>query len=268
MSAFGNGTISRTMDCVTKCYNHCARRAELGKVCVMTQVKDIIVVEDDTDIRTMVVELLSKQGWSCAGVGSADALDRLRRDYQAKLLVLDINLPGEDGLGIAKRVSSEENPPAILMLTARSDDIDRIIGLELGADDYLGKPFNPRELVARARALLRRINRLSNTDDAKTLHVAGYAINTRARSVTRENGETLALSGAEFALFVALAEAKGRILSRDYLLDHIHGREAAPFDRSIDVLVSRLRKKVDGPDKPSIIEGVRNAGYVIREDPL
>lgn len=262
-----NMVISTKAIFVTKCYSHCAGVAGLGKAGQMKEAKDIIVVEDDTEIRTMVVDLLSKEGWSCAGVGSAGELDRLREDYQAKLLILDINLPGEDGLSIAKRVSGEENAPALLMLTARSDDIDRIVGLEVGADDYLGKPFNPRELVARARALLRRIDRTSNGSDAKTLHVAGYTIDKAARSVRGESGEILVLSGAEYVLLVALAEAKGRVLSRDYLLDHIHGREAAPFDRSIDVLVSRLRKKVDLEGKPSIIEGIRNAGYVIKDTP-
>lgn len=231
----------------------------------MTQPKDIIVVEDDSEIREMVVELLRKEGWSCAGVGSGEELDRLRSGIRARLLILDLNLPGEDGLHIAKRVSGEGDAPAILMLTARSDDVDRIVGLEVGADDYLGKPFNPRELVARVRALLRRLDRTLNAVGAQTLSVAGYTIDKAARSVRGESGEDIALSGAEFALLAALSEAKGRVLSRDYLLDHIHGREATPFDRSIDVLVSRVRKKVDREGRPSIIESVRNAGYVIKD---
>lgn len=212
----------------------------------------------------MVVDLLVREGWTARGVRDGEAMASAMDVCPPDLLVLDINLPGEDGLSICKRISAETDI-AILMLTARSEDIDRIIGLEIGADDYLGKPFNPRELTARVKALLRRAGRRVEAaqTDASTLNVAGLAIDPGARTVLRE-GESLKLSGAEFDLLLVLAEARGRVLSRDYLLDRIHGRTAHAFDRSIDVLVSRLRKKIDRPGETSLIEGVRNAGYVLR----
>lgn len=228
-------------------------------------IPQIIIVEDDTEIRTMVIRLLEAENWTCVGAGDAQELDRLSATGMPQVVLLDINLPGEDGLSIARRLSALKAPPAIIMLTARSDDIDRIIGLEIGADDYLGKPFNPRELVARIRAVMRRLARPISEEGPSVLQCAGLVIDQGSRSVTRTSGEEISLSGAEFALLSELATAKGRILTRDHLLDTIHGREAAPFDRTIDVLVSRLRKKIDRPDQDSVIEGVRNAGYVLRE---
>jgi two-component system OmpR family response regulator len=225
----------------------------------------IVVVEDDPEIRTMLVRLFEAENWSCAGANRGQELDRLMAAAMPQVVVLDLNLPGEDGLSIARRLSALKAPPAILMLTARSDDVDRIVGLEIGADDYLGKPFNPRELVARVRALMRRFARAASNDEAGVLECAGLVIDEHSRSVTRVDGEEIALSGAEFALLVQLARAKGRILSRDFLLDAIHGRSVMPFDRAIDVLVSRVRKKIDRPGEVSMIEGVRNAGYVLRE---
>lgn len=225
----------------------------------------IILVEDDIEIRSMLVSLLETQNWTCMGVGKAEDLDRAIAGGMPLVVVLDINLPGEDGLSIARRLAALPYPPAILMLTARSEDIDRIIGLEIGADDYLGKPFNPRELIARIRALMRRMARTDGEEAGKMLHCAGLTIDEAARRVTRADGKAIGLAGAEFALLAQLVRAKGRILTRDYLLDAIHGREAAPFDRAIDVLVSRLRKKIDLPGQDSLIEAVRNAGYVLRE---
>lgn len=224
----------------------------------------IAVVEDDSEIREMVVNLLAREGWQCAGVQDGSAFDTLAAGTMPDVVVLDINLPGEDGLSIARRLAALRAPPAIIMLTARGEDIDRIVGLEVGADDYLGKPFNPRELVARIRALLRRAQRLRE-EPAAMLRVAGLSLDRAGRRVMRDDGEELALSGAEYHLLLVLAEASGRVLSRDYLLDRIHGRDAGPFDRAIDVLASRLRKKVDKPGEPSLIEGVRNAGYVLRD---
>ena len=224
----------------------------------------IVVVEDDSEIRAMVVDLLRREGWDCIGVGDGGALDTLVAARMPDVLVLDINLPGEDGLSIARRLAALRASPAIIMLTARGEDIDRIVGLEIGADDYLAKPFNPRELVARVRALLRRSSR-QKADGDGIISVSGLAIDRAARRVTRSDGTEIGLSGAEFELLAALAEASGRILSRNFLLDRIHGREASSFDRSIDVLASRLRKKIDLPGEQTMIEGVRNAGYVLRD---
>ena len=223
----------------------------------------ILVVEDDPEIRRMVVDLLSRESWETVGAENASSMDALVKNRLPDLIVLDVNLPGEDGLSICKRVSASTNI-AIIMLTARSDDIDRIIGLEIGADDYLGKPFNPRELTARVRALLRRSKQSALEDvNEEILHVSGLTIERRARGVWRD-GTEIKLSGAEFDLLLALAEAPGRVLSRDHLLECVHGRSGTPFDRSIDVLVSRLRKKIDDSQNTSLIDGVRNAGYVLK----
>ena len=222
----------------------------------------ILIVEDDPEIRDMVSELMVREGWCVLSAGDATEMDRLLATDTADLVLLDINLLGEDGLSICKRLSNDSDI-AILMLTARHEDIDRIIGLEVGADDYLGKPFNPRELIARIRALLRRQAKTKRSMSNSIIIFADHRIDPDARIFSRSNGEEIALSGAEFELLFALAEARGRILSREYLLDRIHGRAAHPFDRSIDVLVSRLRKKID-KDARSLIESVRNVGYVLR----
>lgn len=228
----------------------------------MTQTSTILLVEDDTQLRELVGDLLRAEGWRVSGVRDAAGMDAAwAKGGPPDLLVLDINLPGEDGLSIARRVAATSDV-AILMLTARAEDVDRIVGLEVGADDYLGKPFHPRELTARVKALLRRRDRRALADG--TIEAAGLSIDPAARTVTR-SGETLTLTGAEFDLLLVLASAAGRVLSRDHLLDRVHGRHAHPGDRAIDVLVSRLRRKVDPPGRPSLIEAVRNAGYVLRD---
>ncbi|MEM9530036.1 MAG: response regulator transcription factor [Pseudomonadota bacterium] len=229
----------------------------------MSESASILIVEDDPEIREMVTDLLRREGWRAQGVADGAAMDHALTKATPDLLVLDINLPGEGGLSICKRLSRDTDL-AILILSARREDIDRIIGLELGADDYLGKPFNPRELTARVRSLLRRSQKAASQPGIPdVMAIAGLTIDPGARKVARE-GEPIRLSGTEFDLLLALAEAAGRVLSRDFLLDRIHGRSASAFDRSIDVLASRLRKKIDTPGSPSLIEGVRNAGYVLR----
>ncbi|MEL6341039.1 MAG: response regulator transcription factor [Myxococcota bacterium] len=225
----------------------------------------IVVVEDDVEIGTMVCELLCDEGWSATHVTDAKALDTEVSETAADLLILDINLPGEDGLSICRRLSVTTDA-AILMLTARSEDVDTIIGLEVGADDYLGKPFNPRELIARVRALLRRRNKSGATNSSEVGHnqrrVGPLTINISARSVARD-GERLPLSATEYRLLLIFARTPGRVMSRDHLLESVHGRTAGVFDRSIDMLVCRLRKKID-KGETSLIEAVRNEGYVLR----
>jgi two-component system OmpR family response regulator len=230
----------------------------------MNTAETIVIVEDDADIRGMVAELLTAEGWRVKEASGAPELAVCLDAGDVALVILDINLPGEDGLSICRRLSVSSSI-AILMLTARSDDVDKIIGLEVGADDYLGKPFNPRELVARVRALLRRSGRNGAVnEDAAELVIGPLRIDRASRRVFRSGGDDIPLSGAEFDLLVTLAEAAGRVLSRDHLLDRIHGRSHHAFDRSIDMLVSRLRKKIDVDGEPSMIEAVRNAGYVLR----
>ena len=229
-------------------------------------VPDIIIVEDDPEIRRMTAELLGDEGWSTLSAPDGETLDGLLAKQTPRLLILDINLPGEDGLSICKRVS-QDTDIAILMLSARREDLDRIIGLEIGADDYLGKPFHPRELTARVRALLRRFEKSSAREgDVPVVRACGFTVNASTRRATAPDDKPLSLSGAEFDLLYCLAEARGRVLSRDFLLDRIHGRTQHPFDRSIDVLVSRLRKKIDpvSGSRDTVIESVRGEGYALR----
>lgn len=220
----------------------------------------ILVIEDDAEIRSLVQDYLQRQGFRVdVGDGGA-ALDRFRSVIgEPDLIVLDIMLPGEDGLSLCRRIRASSRVP-ILMLTARSEDIDRIVGLEMGADDYLGKPFNPRELAARIRAILRR--REPEPEARRRLTVGGIVVDLDARSAThRENGE-LGLTSAEFDLLECFVTRPQRVLSREQLMDWTRGRRADPFDRTIDVQVSRLRKKIEaGGD--ILIKTVRNAGYML-----
>jgi two-component system OmpR family response regulator len=219
----------------------------------------IFLVEDDPEIRTLVRDYLQHQGFRVEAGDGGVALDRYRSIFgEPDLIVLDIMLPGEDGLSICRRVRAASRVP-ILMLTARSDDVDRIVGLEIGADDYLAKPFNPRELVARIRAVLRRNeppiskNRRFATDD--------LVVDLEARSVTHSASGQIDLTSAEFDLLKCFLTRPGRILSRDQLMDWTRGRRSDPFDRTIDVQVSRLRKKLERGTAP-LIKTVRNAGYL------
>jgi two-component system OmpR family response regulator len=186
------------------------------------------------------------------------------------LIVLDLMLPGEDGLALCRWVRAQSNVP-VIMLTARGEEIDRIVGLEMGADDYLPKPFNPRELVARIKAVLRRMEAPSGglaergaaRRQDEILTFAGWRLDVGARRLTAPDGVLVPLSAGEFDLLAAFTSHPQRVLSRDYLLDLAKGREAQPFDRSIDVQVSRLRRKIEeDPSNPQLITTVRGGGYI------
>ena len=224
----------------------------------------LILVEDDPEIRDLVSLRLESEGFSVTALPDGARLEAEMAARAPGLVILDLMLPGEDGLSICRRLRSAGNVP-ILMLTAKGEDIDRIIGLEMGADDYLAKPFNPRELIARVRAILRRSRATAaQPQAADRIEIGDLTVDLPARAVTRADGPPLDLSSAEFDLLAALCEAPGRVLSRDHLLDRVFGRSATPYDRSIDVLVSRLRKKVEpAPERPTLIKTVRNAGYVL-----
>ena len=187
-------------------------------------------------------------------------------DQRIDLMVLDLNLPGEDGLSICRRLRGQGSTIPIIILTAKGEDIDRIIGLELGADDYLAKPFNPRELLARIRAVLRRLASEPARAFGKTIHVytfSGWRLDTMSRELLSPEGARVALTGAEFDLLHALCEKPGRILSRDQLLDLTQGRFGGPYERSIDILISRVRQKIErDPKAPEIIKTVRSEGYL------
>src|SRR5262245_52746266 len=225
--------------------------------------KVILVVEDDRDIRSLLADFLKREGFTVEVAEDGAAADRVLARIAPDLIVLDLMLPGEDGLSICRRLRVRTSTP-ILMLTAKNDDIDRIVGLELGADDYLGKPFNPRELLARIRAILRRVEAaVTRAGERRRRSFGRFVIELDARSVERADGTSVALTSAEFDLLACFVERPRRVLTRDQLLDWTRGRSAEPFDRTIDVTVSRLRKKIEAA-VPGLnpITTVRNNGYL------
>jgi two-component system phosphate regulon response regulator OmpR len=232
--------------------------------------RKILVVDDDLRLRQLLDRYLREQGFLVKAVDGAEAMDKALARELYDLVVLDLMMPGEEGLSICRRLRGEKNDVAIIMLTAKGDDVDRIVGLELGADDYLAKPFNPRELVARIHAVLRR--RVAPPPpgtpaeaDAK-VSLGETLIDLGTRELTRD-GVTTTLTTGEFALLKVLVEHPRKPLSRDKLMELARGREYDVFDRSIDVQVSRLRKLVEeDPSKPRYIQTVWGFGYVFVPD--
>ena len=230
----------------------------------MAESPHILIVDDDREIRDLTGRYLKKHGFRVDSAADAKAMDRLLRDGRFDLIVLDLMLPGEDGLSICRRLRASTRIP-ILMLTAVAEDTDRIIGLEIGADDYLTKPFNPRELLARIRAVLRRAEAQGSAADAVEglLTFSGWRLDPARRELRDPDGVLIELTAGEFGLLMALVERPRRVLSRDRLLDITRGRDAQPFDRSIDVQVSRLRRKIEAdPKNPDMIKTVRSGGYI------
>ena len=222
----------------------------------------ILVVDDDKEIQTLLARYLLSQGFRVSTAGDGRAMEDSLAMAKIDLVVLDVMLPDASGLDLCRSLTERTAIPVIL-LTALKEDVDRIIGLELGADDYLGKPFNPRELVARIRAVLRRATERAAAPAAsgKIFRFEGFTADPRARSVTGMDGTEVPLTGAEFDLLLAFLERPGRMLSRNQLLDITQGRDAAPFDRSIDVLVSRLRRKLGETNGQTMLKTQRNGGY-------
>ena len=216
----------------------------------------IAVIDDDREILALLDQYLTKNGFEVEGFMDGESF--LREDESRfDLAVLDIGLPGIDGLEICRRLRQKSNIP-IIMLTAASDDLDRILGLELGADDYVGKPFNPRELLARIKALLRRTITKPDVATTNTQIEMNYA----ARSVSIK-GEKISLTGTEFDLLCVFYKKIGLVLSREEIGELLHGRKVEPFDRSIDTIVSRLRHKLSDYFEGEIIQSVRGKGYVL-----
>ena len=223
----------------------------------------ILLVNDDPDIRGLVGDLLAREGFTVALAPAPGAMDHILRRRPAGLIILDLMLPGEDGLSICRRLRAARTVP-ILMLTAKGEEADRVVGLELGADDYLVKPFSPRELLARTRALLRRAGLPQAQPAARRFAFDRFVADLDARQLLGEAGEHVALTGAEFDLLSCFVLRPRRVLSRDQILDWVHGRAADPFDRSVDIMVSRLRKKLDGQSPGcNLISTVRNGGYLM-----
>ncbi len=225
----------------------------------------ILVVDDDREIRDLLGRFLTKHGYRVTTAQDGKEMRRALADWNIDLLVLDLMLPGEDGLALCRDLRATSQVP-VIMLTMLGEETDRIIGLEMGADDYLPKPFNPRELLARMRAVLRRAQKsLADTTEVrhKVLRFAGWRLDLALRRLESAQGLVVDLSAGEFDLLVALAEHPQRVLSRDQLLDLTHGRVEAPFDRSIDMQISRLRRKIEvDPKDPELIKTVRGGGYI------
>jgi len=229
----------------------------------------ILVVDDDKRLRDLLLRYLGEQGFVVKAAENAEVMDKLLSRDTYDLIILDLMLPGEDGLSICRRLRTNEPQQAIIMLTAKGDEIDRIVGLEMGADDYLPKPFNPRELVARIQAVMRRRITVvpgSPTTEDKTIAFGDVEADLGTRTLKR-NGEVLPLTTGEFAVLRILLEHPRQPLSRDRLMTLARGREQGPFDRAIDVQISRLRKLVEpDPTTPRYLQTVWGFGYVFIPD--
>lgn len=226
----------------------------------MPHTPHILVVDDDAGIRDLLSEYLSQQGFRVSTASDGTQMDIELARERPDLVVMDLMLPGEDGLSLTRRIKSGTGCP-VIMLSARGEDIDRIVGLEVGADDYLPKPFNPRELLARIRAVLRR-GQEGSTAAAQTVRFGEFTLDLAAQRLLRGDVE-VPLTHAEFALLKVFVEHPNRALSRDQIMDWLKGYERDPFDRSIDVRVTRLRRKIEpDPANPVYIRTVWGQGYL------
>ena len=225
----------------------------------------LLVVDDDPEIRELTQAYLSRQGFEVDCVDGGVAMDEYLAARQPDLIVLDLMLPGEHGLSIARRLKGERDIP-IIIVSAQGEDVDRIVGLEVGADDYLGKPFNPRELLARIRAVLRRIDRPLDTGGGNRVLFGPFELDSGAYRLTRE-GVPVPLTSGEFDLLCVLTAHPNKVLDRDRILDLLTGAERSPFDRSIDVRVTRLRSKIEpDPAEPVYIKTIWGKGYMFCPD--
>lgn len=244
------------------------RRTRTADESPMEHVDHILVVDDDREIRQMVADYLQKNGLRATAVADGREMRAVLDTHAVDLIVLDLMMPGEDGLTLARNLrAGKHRAVPVVMLTARDDQTDRIIGLEMGADDYVTKPFAARELLARIKAVIRRARmlppNLQVTEASRLLAFGRWRLDTTARYLLDPDGTAVALSGAEFRLLRTLLDHPNRVLSRDQLLSLTQGRDAEPFDRSIDLLISRLRQRLqDDAREQSYIKTVRSEGYV------
>lgn len=236
----------------------------------MTDSRKILIVDDEADLRELLTSYLGQQGFDVAAASSGDELDKLMMLGQPDLILLDLGLPGEDGFSIARRLKKVDGSgPAIIMVTGAGTVVDRVVGLELGADDYVAKPFDLRELLARVRAVLRRGSAkpasapLPEEDGREVIAFGPWRLDMAARSLRRQEGDLIELTAMEFDLLAVFATKPNRVLTRDQLLDMAHHRDNEPFDRSIDVRIARLRRKIEtDPARPQYIKTIRGAGYM------
>ena len=230
----------------------------------------ILIVDDDAEIRSLLGQYLQKNGYRTSVAADGKAMWAALARAKVDLIVLDLMLPGDDGLTLCRKLRAQSDAPAdtpVIMLTARGEETDRIVGLEMGADDYLAKPFSPRELLARIKSVLRRTRSLPQNlraDEVRTLSFAGWRLDTVARHLLSAEGVVTSLGGAEYQLLRIFLSHPHHVLTRDQLMVLSRGRESEPFDRTIDLQVSRLRHRLgDDSSDPRIIKTVRGEGYVL-----
>jgi two-component system, OmpR family, response regulator len=232
----------------------------------MDRIDHILIVDDDAEIRTLLARYLEKNGLRATAVGDGRAMWQALDAAVFDLIVLDVMLPGDDGLTLCRDLRARSDIP-VVMLTARGEETDRVVGLEMGADDYLAKPFSARELLARIKSVLRRTRSLPpnlRPQDEALIRFGGWTLDTQKRQLIEADGQVTELSGAEYRLLRIFLEHPNRVLNRDQLVELTQGREAEALDRSIDVQVSRLRHRLgDDPREPAIIKTVRGEGYVL-----
>jgi two-component system OmpR family response regulator len=232
----------------------------------MDRTDHILIVDDDAEIRQLLSRYLEKNGLQASAVADGRAMWRTLDEARFDLIVLDLMLPGDDGLTLCRNLRAKSDIP-VIMLTARGDETDRIVGLEMGADDYLPKPFSARELLARIKVILRRARSLPpnlRPDESARLAFADWVLDTVGRNLISARQVVTPISGAEYRLLRVFLEHPNRVLNRDQLLDLTQGKEAGPLDRSIDVQISRLRHRLgDDPREPQLIKTVRGEGYVL-----
>ena len=239
-----------------------ARGAPLARKGVEERAR-LLVVDDDPELRELITAYLTKQGYRITAVADGVEMDAVLLAVDIDLVILDLMLPGEDGLSIAKRLKQDANTP-IIIVSAQGEDVDRIVGLEIGADDYIAKPFNPRELLARVRAVMRRAH--GKGTDSGAVAFGEYRLDLNAQRLSK-GGEPVALTSGELDLLTILVRHPNRVLDRDRILDLLTGAERSPFDRSIDVRITRLRSKIEpNPGSPRYIRTVWGKGYMFCPD--
>lgn len=223
----------------------------------------LLVVDDDPGVLDLLRRYFAGHGFTVSTAANGDGMRRVLAASTVDLMLLDLGLPGEDGFELTRQLRKGWNG-ALIIITGRGESVDRVVGLELGADDYVTKPFDLRELLARVRSVLRRSNAAAtNTPVATELRFAGFTLDPHGRALYDGNGDAVALTTGEYDLLCVFVEHPSRVLSRDDLMGHIHGRSAGPFDRAIDVQIGRLRRKIEvDPANPELIKSVRGAGYL------